>query len=66
MMVQVNGESADPRSATTVAELAELYGLHPNSILIEHNGVSLHQREWKATALAENDRIEFVHVVAGG
>lgn len=66
MSVWVNGECADARGARTVAELAEFYGLHPNSILIEHNGVALHQREWAETQLAESDRVEFVRVVAGG
>lgn len=66
MTVWVNGEQADARGAKTVAALAELYQLHPNSILIEHNGVALHQREWNARELSESDRIEFIRVVAGG
>jgi thiamine biosynthesis protein ThiS len=66
MTVWLNGEHADTRGAQTVAELAERYGLHPNSILIEHNGVALHRREWPEREVAENDCIEFVRVVAGG
>ena len=66
MNVRLNGEDAHARGAETVAELADRYGLHPNSILIEHNGVALHQREWTNTKLAESDRVEFVRVVAGG
>ena len=66
MTVWLNGEAADTRGATTVAELAEKYGLQPRSILIEHNGVALHQREWRSRALAEADRVEFIRVVAGG
>lgn len=66
MTVWLNGESADTRGAQTVAELAERYGLQPSSILIEHNGVALHQREWTKIALAEADRVEFIRVVAGG
>ena len=66
MNVCLNGENTDARGARTVAELAERFGLQPNSILIEHNGVALHQREWVATALIECDRVEFVRVVAGG
>jgi sulfur carrier protein len=49
-----------------VAELATHYGLQPNTVLIEHNTVALHQREWPERKLAEGDRIEFVRVVAGG
>ena len=66
MTVWLNGEVADTRGAQTVAELAERYGLHPNSILIEHNGVALHKREWNARELQESDRVEFIRVVAGG
>ena len=65
MTVWLNGEVADTRGAQTIAELAERYGLHPNSILIEHNGVALHKREW-TRELQEADRVEFVRVVAGG
>ena len=66
MTVWLNGEQADARGAATVAELADQYGLHRNMILIEHNGVALHQREWPDRRVAEGDRIEFIRVVAGG
>ncbi|MFN2477166.1 MAG: sulfur carrier protein ThiS [Chthoniobacterales bacterium] len=66
MIVWLNGQSADARGAETVAELAEKYGLQPHTILIEHNGVALHQREWSQRSLAESDRVEFIRVVAGG
>ncbi len=66
MTVVLNGEPADTRGARTVAELADRYGLHPNSILIEYNGTALHQREWSARELSEEDRVEFIRVVAGG
>lgn len=66
MTIWLNGERADSRGAGTVAELAAAYGLQPNSILIEHNGTALHQREWAAREVVESDRVEFVRVVAGG
>lgn len=66
MNVWVNGERAEVNGLTTVAELARHYGLQPNSVLIEHNQTALHQREWPERKLAEDDRIEFVRVVAGG
>jgi sulfur carrier protein len=40
--------------------------LPPQSILVEHNGLAVHQHEWPKRSLAEGDRIEFVRVVAGG
>jgi thiamine biosynthesis protein ThiS len=66
MTVRLNGENADTGGARTVAELAERYGLAANSVLIEHNGVALHQREWPDRKLEESDCLEFVRVVAGG
>ena len=66
MTVWLNGENADTRGARNVAELAQKYGLLPHTILIEHNGVALHQREWPERPLSESDRVEFIRVVAGG
>lgn len=66
MKVWVNGEPAEIDGLTSVAELAERYGLQPHTVLIEHNQTALHQREWRERQLAEGDRIEFVRVVAGG
>jgi thiamine biosynthesis protein ThiS len=40
--------------------------MQPNTVLIEHNQLALHQREWAERKLSEGDRIEFVRVVAGG
>ena len=66
MIVWVNGERAEVNGLTTVAELAGHYGLAANSVLIEHNAVALHPREWAGRKVTEGDRIEFVRVVAGG
>lgn len=66
MKVWVNGEPTEINGATTVAELAARYGFQPNTALIEHNAVALHQREWMERSLAEGDRIEIIRVVAGG
>ena len=66
MKVAVNGESVDTREAKTIAELIDRYQLPPQSILVEHNGLALHRREWPERSLAEGDRIEFIRVVAGG
>lgn len=66
MTVWLNGEQRDARGARTVEELAQKYGLTPHTILIEHNGVALHQREWPERTLSDLDRVEFIRVVAGG
>jgi len=66
MKVWINGEIAETNGATNIAELAAHYGLQPKTVLIEHNAIALHEREWAERPLAEGDRIEFVRVVAGG
>jgi sulfur carrier protein len=66
MRISVNGEDADTRGARTVAELVDHYQMPTQSVLIEHNGVALHRREWCEHALAEGDRVEIIRVVAGG
>jgi sulfur carrier protein len=66
MRILVNGEGADVRGAQNVAELIDRYKMPPQAVLVEHNGVALHPREWRERALAEGDQIEIIHVVAGG
>ncbi len=66
MKILLNGENADARGASTVADLVQRFQLPPESILIEHNGLALHRHEWPGRSLTEGDRIEFIRVVAGG
>jgi thiamine biosynthesis protein ThiS len=66
MQVLVNGEDSDTRGARTVSELVERFHIPPQSVLVEHNGIALHRREWPERVLAEGDRIEIIRVVAGG
>ncbi|HME88164.1 MAG TPA: sulfur carrier protein ThiS [Chthoniobacterales bacterium] len=66
MRISLNGEETDACGAETVAELVRRYELAPEAVLIEHNGVALHQREWPECDLSEGDRVEILHVVAGG
>lgn len=66
MTVFLNGDAADVGGARNVAELVQRYELPPESVLVEHNGVALHRREWPQRSLGEGDRVEFVRVVAGG
>lgn len=66
MRILINGEQADPKGATTVAELVQRYEIPPQSVLVEHNGRALHLREWDQHRLLDGDRIEIIRVVAGG
>ncbi|MGI9172636.1 MAG: sulfur carrier protein ThiS [Chthoniobacterales bacterium] len=66
MKIWLNGELSDAKDAQNVAQLAERYALRANSVLVEHNGLALHQREWAERKLSADDRVEFIRVVAGG
>jgi thiamine biosynthesis protein ThiS len=66
MTISLNGEQTDARGAGTVGELVSVLELPPPTLLIEHNGVALHRREWTDRALSEGDRIELIKIVAGG
>lgn len=66
MRIILNGAEAETQGAGNVAELVDRYQMQPQAVLIEHNGVALHRREWDQRILAEGDRIEIIRVVAGG
>jgi sulfur carrier protein len=66
MRISVNGEAKEAHDAGTVAELVERLGLPAQTVLIEHNGMALHKREWPERQIQEGDRIEVLRVVAGG
>jgi len=66
MKISLNGESVDTREVKTIAELIDYYHFPPQSVLVEYNGLAVHRHEWATQPLAEGDRIEFIHVVAGG
>jgi sulfur carrier protein len=66
MTISLNGQSVEAREVKTIAELVDRYKLPPQSILVEHNGLAVHQHQWAARLLAEGDRVEFIRVVAGG
>jgi len=66
MKISLNGETVDTREAKTIAELIDRYQLHPQSILVEHNGLAVPRDEWAQRLLSDGDRIELIRVVAGG
>ena len=66
MTISLNGERIDARGARSISELVSELALAPQTVLVEHNGEALHRHEWEERLLGENDRIELLHVVAGG
>ena len=66
MNLVINGESKDVPGVRTLPELIEVLKLPAPALLIEHNGLALHRKEWEARPLAEGDRLEFLRITAGG
>ena len=61
----VNGDARDS-DAATLAELVADLGLAGKPVAAERNGAVVPKREHAATALEDNDTIEFVTLVGGG
>jgi len=66
MNLIINGEPKDVSKALTLPQLVEALGLPASALLVEHNGLALHRREWESCVLAEGDRLEFLRIAAGG
>jgi sulfur carrier protein len=66
MRVTVNGEGQDLPASTTVRGLIERLDLAGGPVAVERNGDVVPRAEHAATALAEGDMIEIVHLVGGG
>jgi sulfur carrier protein len=64
--VQVNGQTREFATGTTVLTMLAALGLEPRLLVIEHNGDILHRQQWGETPVAEGDRFEIVTVVGGG
>lgn len=63
--VRVNGELKRVRGGT-VEEVLEQLGVEVRALLVEHNGVALHRREWQERPVGQGDCVELVRIVAGG
>ena len=66
MRVYVNGEPRELNRPLTLAELVTELDLPPARIAIELNRVVVRRKDWSATTLKDEDRIEIVHFVGGG
>ncbi len=64
--IHLNGQPMELPEPTTIHELVSRYPISPSSILVERNQEALPRSEWGETTIRENDRIEFIRVVAGG
>jgi len=66
MRLVVNGEGQEVPAGTTVRALIERLDLAGGPVAVEKNGDIVPRAEHAATALAEGDVVEIVHLVGGG
>ena len=66
MNLIINGEPKEVGGIRTLPELIATLKLPAPALLIEHNGLALHRKEWEARPLAEGDRLEILRITAGG
>jgi sulfur carrier protein len=64
--VQVNGETKQLPSGTSVRALLDHLGLNPGRVAIEYNLEILPKTKWDATQVVTGDRLEIVQFVGGG
>ena len=66
MNLTINGELKEVGEVRTLPELLEKLGLPAPALLVEHNGLALHRKEWVNRPVADGDRFEFLRITAGG
>ncbi len=66
IVIQVNGESRETASGTTVLKLLEQLGLNAGRVAIEYNLQILAKTKWEETRVASGDKLEIVQFVGGG
>ena len=64
--VRVNGDAREIPAGLTAAGLLAHLGLHPRTVVVEHNGAILRREALDAAAVSAGDAIELVHFVGGG
>lgn len=67
MTLRLNGESRSfDCESMMLPTLLDTLGFGEKPVLVEHNGVALHEREHAETSVREGDQLEIILIVAGG
>ena len=64
--VIANGFPVETTFPCTIEQFLLRQQLLPKSVVVEHNGDAVAPSEFATRALAPNDRLEIVRIVAGG
>ena len=66
MTVVINGDIKEIPSGLTLEGVLELFSLPSQRVAVELNKAVISRRDWKTTAVGEQDKIEVIHFVGGG
>jgi len=66
MRLTVNGEERDVNEGLTVRGLIEILGFTEGPVAVERNREVVPRAQHLTTQLADDDRLEIVHLVGGG
>lgn len=53
-------------TGTALTQFLESVDLIPQQVVVEYNGNALSPHEFQETVLNDGDRLEIIHIVAGG
>ena len=62
----VNGKQREIAGPMALIEFLEANKIEPRLIVIEYNGEIIKRERWDEIALKSGDKLEIVHMVAGG
>ena len=62
----VNGKQREIGGPMALIEFLEANKIEPRLIVIEYNGEIIKRERWDEIALKAGDKLEIVHMVAGG
>lgn len=67
MQLTVNGKKVELSDNTTVLELLKKKGVpSPDIVTVEVNETILKRQQFEQTVLNENDKVDFLFIMAGG
>src|SRR3990167_157192 len=66
MKIRVNGEILDLETIANLKELIEIFGINPNTVVVEHNKTVVSRQKLEAAPVCEGDTVEIVQFVGGG
>jgi len=64
--VNANGTAITVELPCSLDRFLSSQGLHPRSVVVEHNGEAVPPSSFPGRELADGDRLEIVQIVAGG